>query len=266
MSVFFGALVLTAYPLVRDAEGTGPSRRRFWTAAAPWPRRTAPPSPELIGQVGEELRSPLTGVVTVAEILRSGRLGGLNERQRDILARIAESGAEIESLSREMIALANGGLDLATRSAGIAQVVTHAVAAAHFKARRCKVAVELLAGDPEWRVRVDPDRLYRLIMAHLIATIDVTRAGGRVRLVVGLDGDATVRLTIEDSAAEALATRMDHVAAALRPGNAADPFALDRADLIGLGGDLGFSPGALGGGRLMILLPRATADEEQQAA
>jgi signal transduction histidine kinase len=265
MAVFLCSLVLTAYPL------SAILKRLDHLAALLDERRevaerTSAAKSELIGRVGQELRTPLTGVVTVAEILRSGHLGGLNERQRDMLARVAESGAEIETLSREMIALADGGLDLADRSAGVAQVVTKAVAAAHFKARRRKVAIEVLAGESNWRVRVDADRLYRLIMAHLVATLDITQPGGRVRLVVGLDGETRVRLTIEDSGVEALATRMEHSAAALSPGNDADPFALDRADLVGLGGDLLFSPGALGGGRLMILLPRATGDREQRAA
>lgn len=265
MAVFLCSLVLTVYPL------SAVLKRLDLLAALLDERRqvaerTSAAKSELIGRVGQELRSPLTGVVTVAEILRSGHLGGLNERQRDMLARVAESGAEIETLSREMMALADGGLDLTSRSAEFAEVVGNAFAAAHFKARRSKVEIEILPGDPAWMARIDPDRLYRLVMSNLIAAIEATRAGGRVRLVAGLEGDDVLRLTIEDSDADSFAARADRFAAALRLENGADAFALDRAELVRIGGDLRFGVGALGGGRVLILVPRAAPASELRVA
>lgn len=252
--VFFGALVLTAYPLAAllkelDVLAQALERRR---AAA---EDDSAAKSELIGRVGEELRSPLTGVVTVAEMLRSGRLGDLNDRQRDLLARIAESGAEIESLSREMVALADGGR-LPTRAAAVSEVVDEAVASARFRANRARVSLQALAGEPHWRADIDADRLKRLVQDALSAAVDAAPAETTVRVVVGLAGDGALDLTVEDAGARTLADREARFAAMQLLSPASDGVAFDRSELRRQGGDLRFGPGALGGGRLTLVLPR----------
>lgn len=262
--VFFGALVLTAYPLAAllkelDVLAEALDRRR---AAA---ENDSAAKSELIGRVGEELRSPLTGVVTVAEMLRSGRLGDLNERQRDLLARIAESGAEIESLSREMVALADGGL-LTERAAPVAAVVDEAVASARFRANRARVSLQALAGEPHWRADIDADRLKRLVQDALSAAVDAAPAETTVRVVVGLAGDGSLDLTVEDAGARSLADREARFAAMQLMPPASDGVAFDRSELRRLGGDLRFGAGALGGGRLTLVLPRAADAAAVRAA
>lgn len=264
LPVFFGALVLTAYPLAAllkemDVLAVELERRRAVAEG------DSAAKSELIGRVGEELRSPLTGVVTVAEMLRSGRLGDLNDRQRDLLARIAESGAEIEGLTREMIALADGG-GLAERVAAVAGVVEAAVASARFRANRGQVALQVLSGEPSWRVGIDADRLKRLAQDALGAAIDAAPAGTTVRVVVGLAGDGQLDLTIEDAGADTLEDRQTRFASARLMSPAADGVAFDRADLRRHGGDMRFGPGALGGGKLTLVLPRAADETATRAA
>lgn len=262
--VFFGALVLTAYPLaalLKELDGLAQALDRRRAAA----ENDSAAKSELIGRVGEELRSPLTGVVTVAEMLRSGRLGELNERQRDLLARIAESGAEIESLSREMVALADGG-GLAARAAPVAEVVDEAVASARFRANRARVTLQALAGEPQWRADIDADRLKRLVQDALSAAIDAAPTETTVRVVVGLAGDGALDLTVEDAGARSLADREARFAALQLLSPASDGVAFDRSELRRQGGDLRFGPGALGGGRLALLLPRAADASAAKAA
>jgi signal transduction histidine kinase len=262
--VFFGALVLTAFPLAAllkelDVLAQALDRRR---AAA---EDDSAAKSELIGRVGEELRSPLTGVVTVAEMLRSGRLGDLNDRQRDLLARIAESGAEIESLSREMVALADGGR-LAERAAPVAEVVDEAVASARFRANRARVSLLALAGEPHWRADIDADRLKRLLQDALSAAVDAAPPETTVRVVVGLTADGALDLTVEDAGAGALAERQARFAAMQLMPPASDGVAFDRSELRRQGGDLRFGPGELGGGRLTLVLPRVADAATVRAA
>ncbi|RZJ04154.1 MAG: hypothetical protein EON89_09025 [Brevundimonas sp.] len=264
VQIFLGALVLTVHPLAAIM-------RRLDLAMSELDQRRetaehdSAAKSELIGRVGEELRSPLTGVVTVAEMLRSGRLGDLNDRQRDLLARIAESGAEIESLSREMVALADGG-QLAARSAPIAAVVTDAIAATRFRANRARVTLQALPGEVYWRADIDADRLKRMIQEALGQALDAAPAGTTVRVVAGLEGDGGFTLTIEDAGTRTLADREARFAAARIMTPAADGMAFDRAELRRHGGDLRFGPGALGGGKLTLLLPRAPDEAAIRAA
>jgi signal transduction histidine kinase len=265
LPVFFGALVLTAYPLAAllkelDALTAALDHRRAQAET------DSAAKSQLIGRVGEELRSPLTGVVTVAEMLRSGRLGDLNVRQRDLLARIAESGAEIEQLSREMVALGAGSGDLPMRASPVAEVVAEAVQAVRFRARRARVMLDVSAGDPTWRAAIDPDRLKRLVTEALTGALDAASADDAVRIIVNLDGEGRVRLVIEDAAVLGLVARRARFIQATRAAPADTGVAFDRIELRRIGGDLRFGIGALGGGQTVILLPRAADAEDRVAA
>ena len=262
--VFLGALVLTAYPL-----STVLKRLDVLTAELDERRAVAESASaaksELIGRVGEDLRSPLTGVVTVAEILRSGRLGDLNARQRDLLARIAESGAEIETLSREMVALADGG-SLSGRSTAVADIVREAVGAARFRARRAGVGMDILPGESAWRAGIDADRLRRLVGDALTGALEAAPAGSSVRIIAGLEGEDRIEVVIEDAGAASLAERLTRFRDAAGNVSASDEIAFDLMDLRRIGGDLRFGAGALGGGRLCLILPRLVDAKNRVAA
>ena len=245
LEVYFAALVITVHPLAAamtrlDALAAD-ARRRQIVAEADSAAKT-----QILGRVGEDIRSPLTGVVTVAEMLRSGRLGDLNARQRDLLGRIAESGAEIEALSREMMVLADGK-PAAPRLASVAAVMQEAVEAARFQAKRRKVAFEVLTGAAGWEVAIDPDRLKRILLDGLTAALAVSAPHDRIRLVAGLEGRDRVRITIEDAHASSVQARI------ARLDDPLDPLSVDRTDLSRFGAGLDFAAGALGGGRLVDL-------------
>ena len=262
IQIFLGALVLTAYPIAVTLKRLDLYAIRLDDRRQAAEADSAAKS-RVLGQVGEDLRSPLTGVVTVAEMLRSGRLGSLNERQRELLARISESGAEIEAMSREMMAAADGGA-LHRPSCSVAEAVEGAVAAARFQARRARVAIDVLAGDPEWRVAVDPARLGRLVSDGLTAALDAALPDTRLRILAGLDKDQAVTVTIEDSAAHRLSARLKAFEAATRDG-AGTPLGADRADLRARGGDIALLSGALGGAQYRLTLPRHDPAQEMAA-
>lgn len=247
LEVYFAALVITVHPLAAamtrlDALAAD-ARRRQIVAEADSAAKT-----RILGRVGEDIRSPLTGVVTVAEMLRSGRLGDLNARQRDLLGRIAESGAEIEALSHEMMALADGK-SAEPRLASVAEVMKEAVEAARFQAKRRKVEFELLTGAAGWEAAIDPERLKRILLDGLVAALEVSAPHDRIRIVAGLEGRERVRITVEDAHAPSVQAR------AARLDDPLDPLAIDRTDLTRFGAGLDFGAGALGGGRLVIELP-----------
>lgn len=247
LEVYFAALVITVHPLAAamtrlDALAAD-ARRRQIVAEADSAAKT-----EILGRVGEDIRSPLTGVVTVAEMLRSGRLGDLNARQRDLLGRIAESGAEIEALSREMMVLADGKSS-EPRLASVTEVMKEAVEAARFQARRRKVEFELLTGAAGWEAAIDPERLKRILLDGLTAALEVSAPHDRIRVVAGLEGRERVRITVEDAHAPSVQAR------AARLDDPLDPLTIDRMDLTRFGAGLDFGAGALGGGRLVIELP-----------
>ncbi len=257
LQVFFAALVVTVHPLAaaltRLDDIAAEEQRRRVVAEADSAAKT-----EVLGRVGEDLRSPLTGVVTVAEMLRSGRMGDLNSRQRELLACIAESGAEIEALSHEMMLLAESGEGTVSGDCAVAEAVGNAVAASRFLARRARVEIQAMLGDPTWRVGLDQDRLRRAVLDILTQAIEASPAGQVVRIVVGLGSDAAIEISVDDAAAGSLASRQK----AFQSGQTNR----DRAAIRRAGGSFELGRGALGGARYSIMLPRTEADVQTSVA
>lgn len=253
--IFLGCLVATAYPLAMmlkrlDAQNAEAEARRVEAEA------DAQDKVRLMGVVGEELRSPLSGVVTLAEMLRSGRLGDLNPRQRELLSRIAESGAEIETLSREMIAgVARGGPQ---QPHDVGRVLAEALAATAFAARQRGLVIEHDI-DPGHLTSLDRPRVARVVEEALVAAISAATNGGRVRVAI-LGDRAVVRIIVEDDGAEDCIRRLTAEQTSKLDTSPTSGRAFDRAWLRKHGGDLRTGMSKLGGLKTEIRLPAAAVE------
>lgn len=221
-----------------------------------------------LAHVSHEIRSPLSGVVTLAELMASGALGVLTARQREMLERIATSGAEIDALSRDLI-------DTAAIQAGkaktvLADVCVHEAVAAAVETARLRMRDHrpnfVIAGVSRSEfVRADAGRLRQALVNLLVNAV---KYGGRPPVVqVDLvEADGRLRIVVSDNGA------------GVSPENREAVFGdFDRADAegsdvegwgVGLtlsrelvrlqGGELGVSDGVLGGAAFWIELPRAS--------
>ena len=260
---FLGALVLTAYPL-SAALKTLEAHRLELDARRALAESASAAKSELIGRVGEDIRSPLTGVVTVADILRSGRMGDLNPRQLELLTRIAESGAEIEALSREMSAMARGVP--AQTGGSIIDTLQMIAGSARYQAERAGTSVELKIEAPDAESPLIPGALERIVADGLRGALAASSSGGRVTILFRATGDGGREIVVEDADTQRLmARRTAFDEACLNP--SAGGVGSHSAELRTIGGDLTFTVGdAGGGGRLAIILPRTAAANDTAAA
>lgn len=263
------ALVLTVQPvtavLARLDAAMAELEERRWIAEAQSERKT-----KLLAHVSHEIRTPLSGVVTLAEMMRQGALGELTTRQRDFVGRIADSGAEIEALSRDLLdtaAIQAGKATLRQERVEVAAALADAVAASAFRTRDLKAIVEVGTVDPGLVVEADGRRLRQMLM-NLI--VNGAKYGGRPALVrVSAEPCAwgAVRFAICDNGSGVpLARRKEIFNAFERSG--AEQSAMDGSG-VGLalvrelaelqGGRVGVEDGALGGACFWIELPRADA-------
>lgn len=70
---------------------------------------------ELVAEIAHDLRSPLTSILTLAEALRSGRSGEVNEIQQRQLGLIYSAALALSSTASDVVELAHGGDRLAQR-------------------------------------------------------------------------------------------------------------------------------------------------------
>src|ERR687885_401519 len=63
---------------------------------------------QFLSNISHDLRTPLTAVITHAEILRDGILGELNERQRESILGIISGGRQLLEMVGEILTYARG--------------------------------------------------------------------------------------------------------------------------------------------------------------
>jgi signal transduction histidine kinase len=229
---------------------------------------------KLLAHVSHEIRTPLSGVVTLAEMMRQGALGQLTPRQLDMITRIAESGSEIEALSRDLLDAASiqaGKTTLSKETVEVSQALKTAVEAASFRLRDYDATVEMGEGvGAGLSVTADPMRLRQMLM-NLI--INAAKYGGRppiVRIDAVADGAGAVRFTIDDNGPGIAPDRRDEIFNAFER-SGAETSEVDGAG-VGLAlvrelaelqdGKVGVEDGALGGACFWVMMPRAQANAQ----
>ena len=161
---------------------------------------------QFLANISHDLRTPLTAIITHAEILRDGILGELNDKQQESVAGIISGGRQLLDMVGEILTYARGAANQLTLSRSeftIASVIEQVTALS-----------EPLAAKKEHTLTVDVDPeippLYadREKVAHVLSNllsnaIDFTPAGGRVWVaahqVASAEGGSSVLVEVGDS-------------------------------------------------------------------
>jgi len=144
-----------------------------------------------VANLSHELRNPLNAVIGFSELMSSGRVGPLDDRQREHLSIIRGS-------AQHLVALLDDALDLARIEAGHVRLdptptepATVAVASASSVAT--VAAAKLIRVDVDARpagvVLLDPGRLRQVILNFLSNALKFTPDGGQVTLRVQRERD-----------------------------------------------------------------------------
>ena len=220
----------------------------------------------LLAYVSHEIRSPLSGVTALAQLMRDGALGELTPQQRDGVERIAMAGAEVDQLARDLTdtaAIQSGRARVSIGEVRVAEAVESAVNAARFRAAEYQGEIEVAALGEHLSVAADPLRLRQILVNLLVNAAKYGGRPARVRIFAGGTGRGTVRFEISDNGAGVpLERRGDLFKDFERLG--AETTGLDGAGL-GLAlsneiarlqnGTLGVGDGELGGGLFWLELP-----------
>ena len=138
---------------------------------------------QFLANIAHDLRTPLTAVITHAEILRDGILGELSPRQLESIGGIINGGRQLLDQVGEILTYARGAanqLTLAITRFDVAHVVQSLVAL-----NESLVTKKGLSLETEVAADVDPVSADREKVAHIVGNllgnaIEFTPAGGRV--------------------------------------------------------------------------------------
>ncbi|MGH7676932.1 MAG: sensor histidine kinase [Gemmatimonadaceae bacterium] len=157
---------------------------------------------QFLANISHDLRTPLTAVITHAEILRDGMLGPLNERQLESIRGIISGGRQLLDQVSEILTYARSAanqLTLTPSTFSFADVVSQVI----------RVNESLLAKKGlglDIRVKQDLPPLYadREKVAHVLGNlvgnaIDFTSSGGRIWIGASINGDGVLVAEVGDT-------------------------------------------------------------------
>jgi signal transduction histidine kinase len=151
--------------------------------------------------ISHELRTPLNAIIGFAEIIDAEVLGPISVPQyqgyiRDILTSARHLLRVIEDVL-EMTRAEAGELVFNKREVDVASLIGQALASVHSqcKSKRIRVAADL---PPDVVIKVDPEKLTRVLASLLSNAVKFSVDGGAVRVTARLQDCGLLTIAIED--------------------------------------------------------------------
>lgn len=156
---------------------------------------------EMLGMAAHDLKSPLTGVVLSAKILKDGSLGPLTEEQRKFVTMIENGAESMREIIRDILetaALDSGGLDIQREEFEVEPFLGPRMLPHAARAREKGVALEFTLPGPGVRVDADRGRLGEIVDNLVSNALKFTPAGGRVEARVEAAPDGLLIVVSDD--------------------------------------------------------------------
>jgi two-component system sensor histidine kinase ChiS len=138
---------------------------------------------QFLSNIAHDLRTPLTAIITHAEILRDGLLGEMNVKQRDSVGTIITGGRQLLDMIAEILLYAKGSsepLTVEARAFHFQQVVGQVIDLNQSLVARKQLTLECVVPDDLPLVDGDRDKIMHVLMNLLGNAFEFTPPGGRV--------------------------------------------------------------------------------------
>ncbi len=156
---------------------------------------------QFIGHVSYELRTPLTTIIGLNELLSSPLIGSLNPKQREYLGDITAS-------SKTLLALVDDILDLATIDAGtlelklvpvsVSRVIDAAIEGVRDRAIQAKLTIDIGIADDAETFTADEDRVRQVLYNLVSNAVGFSRLGDTIKISAWREG-SELRFMVEDT-------------------------------------------------------------------
>jgi PAS domain S-box-containing protein len=157
---------------------------------------------KFLANMSHELRTPLNGIIGFAEFLVDGKPGSVNERQKEYLQDILNSG-------RHLLQLINDVLDLAKVEAGkmtfepevfsVEKAIAEVCAVTKPLAQKKGIRIEVLVAPEVDCVTLDQHRFKQAIYNLLSNAIKFTDRGGKAKIEVAMRDSNRFYLVVQDT-------------------------------------------------------------------
>ncbi|HEX8694360.1 MAG TPA: HAMP domain-containing sensor histidine kinase [Longimicrobium sp.] len=161
---------------------------------------TGPEGLELIVEVAHDLRSPLTSILFLAETLRRGQSGEVNDLQRRQLGLVYSAALGMVSLASDLVELAQGGdrlVDTTPSPFSVLEVIESVCDIVRPLAEEKKIALRVLP--PPGDQRIGFSAALSRVLVNLVSNALKYTDEGFVEITTRAKGLATLEFSVRDS-------------------------------------------------------------------
>jgi PAS domain S-box-containing protein len=154
-----------------------------------------------LASVSHELRTPLNGIIGFSELMYDGKLGPIQEEQREIMGDILTSARHLLQLISDILDLSKveaGKMEFHPEHGRIDMLVHEVRDVVRPLAERKNLSVETSVPDGLTAV-LDRSRLKQVLYNFLSNAVKFTPSGGHVQMRVDLDEKQGLRVEVEDN-------------------------------------------------------------------
>ena len=147
-----------------------------------------------LAAMSHELRTPLHAILGSAEIVGDGMLGEINDRQREHIRNIAESGDHLLNLINDVLDLSKieaGKEDLEFQAVDPKEVCEASLMLVRQMAEEKEIRLSIECGDAMEQMVADPRRLKQVLVNLLSNAVKFTPAGGLAGIRVNTGAEKT---------------------------------------------------------------------------
>lgn len=154
-----------------------------------------------LASMSHELRTPLNGIIGFSEFLSDGRPGPINDKQKEYLGDILNSGRHLLHLINDMLDLVKvqaGKAELSAEDFSLSEVISEVCAGVHpiAETKRIEIKVEIAPGLDS--VTLDRQRFKQILYNLLSNALKFTDDGGHVGIAAIFLGQDRFQLTVCD--------------------------------------------------------------------
>lgn len=160
---------------------------------------------QFLANISHDLRTPLTAIITHAEILRDGMLGELTGQQRDSVIAMIKGGRQLLGMVADILTYARsaaGQLTASHSEFAIEPLIDQVITLNGLLATKNAVALEVDVAPNLPPVRADRDKIQHVLSNLVGNAIDFTLSGGRVWVRAAMSDEAprpTILIEVGDT-------------------------------------------------------------------
>ena len=157
---------------------------------------------QFVANISHDLRTPLTAVITHAEILRDGMLGPLNERQHESIKGIIAGGRQLLDQVGEILTYARGSANQLTVTYSafpFAEVASQVARLNESLTAKKRLTLNVKVPDNMPQILADRAKVAHIVANLLGNAIHFTPAGGRVWIKASMRPGGELLVEVGDS-------------------------------------------------------------------